>query len=442
MRRAVREYRAPFFTILVFAALSVVAGVYVLGQQRTQLPFTERYEVQFTFTDTAGLVPGLGQPVQVAGVRVGAITKTRVQGGGSLVTVSIDRKELPAVFRDASAVLRPRTALQDLQIDLIPGHPRAGRLPEDQPVEIPRTAVPVKANNILKALDGDTREYFVALMSSLGLGLRDRGGDLRRLYKAIGPTADQVTELSTAVNRRRKELARVVHAFSVLAVAAGERDQELRAAVADGSRTLRAMASQDGALRASLERYPATLSAARRALDDGQDLAVAARPALTRLAPAFQRLPAALRATDRLAATATPALRRGVRPLTRASIPVLGQLPATGRRLNAVTPDLSTTFKVLEHFLNELAYNDGGKSKGFAHWGAWTVHNLLSLQQMGDANSSVIRGTAFTSCSAGLAATDVGAQLLGIPQLSGVVNELGSLAKAVCPGPGDDEGKG
>ena len=433
MKRAIRTYWPSFVTIILFAMLSTALGIYTLAQQRVQLPFKDRYKIHATFTATPGLAPGLGQAANVAGVRVGQITDAKVVDGRSVVTLTIERDQLDHVYRDASATLRPNTPLQDLQIDVVPGHRSAGVMPDGGTIPVSRTDVPVAAGSILKALDSDTRQYFTALLSAVGEGFDGRGDDLRRLYKSIGPTADQVTEFSTAVNRRRQTLAQVVHSLSVLAVAAGDRDKQIGRVVDAGAATLRALAVQDKAIKASIRQLPGTLPEARRSLRATTELSSEIRPTLTALRPSTRKLPKALDAADRLTRVATPSTRSTLRPLVAAAIPTLSPLPVAAGHLSAVTPDLSTTFKLLQYLGNELFYSDGGKSKPYAYWAAWAQHNANTVVGNGDANSQALRGALIFGCSTLLGLTQLNVPQLGVTQLPGVVNDLTKLTPTACP---------
>lgn len=423
MRRAIRAYWIPSTVIVGFAVLSTVLGIYILGQQRFESPFAARYQVRVEFSATPGIAPGLGQPADVAGVPVGEISGAVVHDGRALVTLSIERSELPRVYADATASLVPTTPLDDLEVDLDPGGPPSPVLANDAIISVGQSAVPVPVDSLLDALDGDTRTYLAALISATGYGLAGHGPDLRALFEQIGPTARQVRELAGAFAARRTVLARVVHSLSVLAVAAGARDNAIRQVVAAGSATLQAMARQDSALQASLTLLPGTLADARTALGSGAGFARVLTPTLTALAPAVARLPTALTATGRLASVATPQLRDVVRPLVRAADVSLPPVLAAAPHLNAVAPDLDNAFRVLQYVFDELFYSNGGHSRSYAFYGAWAQHDGNSVLSTGDAQGEVIRSALIVSCS----------ELNEIPNLTGVISGIDALLPSICP---------
>jgi phospholipid/cholesterol/gamma-HCH transport system substrate-binding protein len=421
--RELRKQWGPAAVILAFAALSTALGIYTLGQQRVSSPFTSHYEVRIAFARTPGLAPGLGQPATVAGVHVGEVTGVDLVEGRAVVTLTIDRDQLPRVYADASAALRPNTALGDQEITLRPGRPPATVLGPRDTIDVGATQVPTGPDGLLGALDADTRQYFTALLSAAGAGLHGRGPDLRALLQAIGPTARQTRELSDAVVARRRSAAKVVHSLSVLAVAAGSKDRDIVRAVRGGSATLQAIAAQDAALRRSLQLLPSTLRSARGALAAVTPLGRTLRPALTALRPTTQHLDRTLTAIDALSATATPALRRTIRPLVRAAVPALTQLNVAAPHLNAVTPDLQQAFRVLEYAGNELFYSDGGRARGYPFWLAWAQHNGNSVLSTGDAHGQVVRSALIFSCSG----------FDAVPQLQTLFAGVDRLLPAACP---------
>ena len=62
-------------------------------------------------------------------MRVGDIAEVELENGVAEVTMDIDRKFLP-IYSDATALLRPRTGLQDMFLELDPGTKPAGEFEE------------------------------------------------------------------------------------------------------------------------------------------------------------------------------------------------------------------------------------------------------------------------------------------------------------------------
>ena len=422
MRRAIRTHFQPVAYIVLFAIMSVLAGAYILSQQRLQSPFARHYIVAAEFPNTTGLSPGLGQPANVAGVRVGQIDSATLEHGRSLVRMSIDPAKLRTIYSNATASLHPNTPLEDMQIDISPGGPPAAPLPSGSTIPLARTDVPIQSDAFLNALDADTRDYLTALLSSFGQGLAHRGGDLRRLLRTIGPTSRQVRELSTALAGRRVQLARLVHNLSALSVAAGARDAQIGEVIRAGNTTLGALAGQNAALQSSLAKLPGTLGAARRTLLHTAGFARLLGPTVGALEPATRRLPAALRQGDRLAGVAQPVVHDQLRPLIRTALPVLGDLLPTTQDLTQQTPDLASAFQVLRYVANELVHNQGGGAQSYLFWLAWFAHNGNSAASTQDAHGPILRGFPLLSC----------ASLLAQPSLTPLLTAFTNVTPALC----------
>ncbi len=116
-----RRYGRYFAILMALAIIGTAAGFYILLQQRLPNPFQTFYAVDARFPTVAAVAPGLGEPVNVAGVHVGEITGTSLHGGQGVIHMEIDPHKLPRLFRDAQASLVPNTPLKDMQVNIIPG---------------------------------------------------------------------------------------------------------------------------------------------------------------------------------------------------------------------------------------------------------------------------------------------------------------------------------
>ena len=399
IRRALGRQLRYVVIIVVVAAAAVVASLYILSQERLAAPWAKSYEVQAAFDDLTGVAPGLGLTVNVSGVHVGQIAGVRVEGGRAIATLRIDPDELPHVYRDARATLVPNTPLKDMRIDLAPGSPRTGVLPDGIPIPPARTTSPIDFDEFLAALDTDTRAYLSSLVADLDVGTRGRARDLRELMRSLGPTAEQLRQITGLVAARRDDLSLLVHRLALLTDAAGKHDRELATLVPAADRTLGALATQDGALRASLARLPGTLKLTTGVLARSRRLTRELRPTLRALLPTAQRLPATLRNTRLVFKGGTLLPLRELRRFIAAAQPLTGLVPPTVANVNAQIPPLTDAFRTLNRTTNELAFNPGGDNPGFLYWLSWFAHDANSVFSTGDANGAVVRGLAMGSCS-------------------------------------------
>jgi phospholipid/cholesterol/gamma-HCH transport system substrate-binding protein len=392
-----RTYLRFLVTFIVLGGIGLAATVYLLVQERAPLPFQDVYTIQARFSAADGVVSGLGQPVNVVGVKVGQVIGSRLAGGSAVVTLEIQRSRLPHVYGDASAVLEPITPLNDMQINLDPGGPPSRPLAPGGSITVGQTQSPIPLSDLLSTLDGDTRDYLSSLIASLGQGFGGRGADMRRMLQTMGPTVAQAGRIATALSQRRAALAQLIHNLGVVTDAAS-RDHQLGALVVAGNQTLQGLAAEDVPLRRSLAELPGTLQIARATLVDLRPFADNLGPTTAALLPAVDRLPATLTAVRPFLDVGTAALAHQITPLVVATQPLVAQLGPALRLLTVSTPRLSQVFQVLTYTANELAYNPGGKNQGFLFWTAWAFHNFNSVISVGDAHGGIGRAQVLLNC--------------------------------------------
>jgi phospholipid/cholesterol/gamma-HCH transport system substrate-binding protein len=205
----IRRYGRSLLVLIGLVLIGTVCGFFILLNQRLPNPFQTFFPVNAAFPSAAAVVPGLGEPVNVAGVHVGQITGVSLQGGQGVVHMEIDPSKLPGqrLFRDAHADLVPNTPLMDMQVNISPGSSNAGALPHGATIPIAQTTSPVNADELLSSLDADTRSWFTSLITELNDGTAGRGKDIQALLHTVGPTSAQLRQLGDLLAQRRGELA-------------------------------------------------------------------------------------------------------------------------------------------------------------------------------------------------------------------------------------------
>ena len=386
----------------ILVALMIVGtavGFWILLQQRLPNPFQTVYNVSAVFPTVDAVQPGLGEPVQVAGVRVGEITGTSLQNGLGVIHMAIFPSDLPHLYRNATANLIPNSPLKDMEVDMTPGTPSAGLLPSGGTIGVSQTTSPIDSDDLLDSLDADTRQWFAGLVADLGQGLNGRGQDLRSLLVELGPTATQLREIGDLLAARRHELAALVHNLGVVTQATSVKDAQLQEVVDAGDATVHALASQDVALQQAITRLPGTLDTTRTTLSNLTKLANAVGPTATALIPTARRLPTTLRDAQTLLQGAVLLPLKQIPPFVKVALPLASQLPPLISDLGKATPSLIDSFKVLGAVANEIGYNPGTSNPGFLYWLPWAVHDVNSFLSNQDADGSAWRLLSLLSCS-------------------------------------------
>ena len=414
MMLAIRKHLRDFIAIAVLATIGLGTAYFILNQQRLRIPGLEEspFTLQAEFSDAQGVMPGQGQTVRVAGMRIGDIGKVELRNGRALVTMEIDQEHRDVIHTDATALLRPRTGLKDMFIEVDPGSRSAPVMKKNGLIDVQNTAPDVDADEVLSALDSDTRAYLQLLINGAGKGLRGRGGDLREVLARLGPLHRDLAKVNGAFASRRKELARLIHNYGSSVTELATRDRELSTLVEAQSQALEAWASEDVNVSNAVRLLPSTLRSVESALVRVNELGQELPAGLNGLRPAVRQLHRTNLQVRPFAREAMPILRDQVRPFVRAARPYIRNLRPAARDLADASPDVRQAFHQINRFFNIAAYNPNGREElpdnlaaaeqrdeGLLFWLGWVAHNTNSLFSTGDASGPFRRISATASCS-------------------------------------------
>lgn len=428
MRTAIRKHARDFAFVIGLVLVALLVGGYILSNQRFYLPKwvpglgSDFVDYKAQFSTAQSVTPGQGQTVQVAGVDVGDITKVELVDGRAVVTMKIRRKYTP-IYKDATALLRPKTGLNDMVIELDPGSTTAGSAPAGWTVPVDQTLPNVNFDEILSSLDTDTRSYLQLLLGGAGEAVGGQGKALSASLKRFEPTGRYLAKLNGALALRERYIRRSIHNFRLLSQALGDKDDDLAALVDSSNRVFTAFANQDANLRAALQELPGALDATNTTLAKVDQLGKVLGPTLGALRPGARALGPSLVQTRPFLEQTTPIIQNQLRPFARAALPVVKVLRPAARDLSVVTPKLTTTVQILNYLLNELAYNPPGKEEGYLFWASWASHAGATVFSTQDAHGPIRHGLVLASCST----------LQVLHQLSGPVPQLGTLGSLLNP---------
>ena len=395
MRKRWREMAAVFGLIVLAFAVTV----YILNAQSFRFPLVEK-SPKHIFVDlenAQAVEPGQGQTVRVAGVEVGRIGGVELQNGVAVVNVELNHDYENLIRQDATALLRPKTVLKDMFLEVSPGTGKV--LEAGGHIPVANTLPDVDPDEIYAALDSDTRPYLKLLVSGAGKGLAGRGQDLREVFRRFEPVHRDLARVARATARRRVALKRLIHRYGVLLAEVGRRPDELRRVVSASHAVFDSVAPESQSISTSVARLPGSLTATERALSEVRTFAPALRSTLESLREPIRKLPAANAALTPFFKDTTPVIRDQIRPFVRTARPFTDDLRLAARDLSKATPDLDTSLKETNRFFNIGAFNPGGaesldglsvpqqraRSEGLLYWLAWTAQNGVSLFNTADA---------------------------------------------------------
>ena len=412
MRRR-RRNRSPLAVGLV--ALVIILVAVFLGFTK-DIPFTHGFRVKATFESANSL--RLNSPVRIAGVAVGKVKKVEPKEGTnqSVVTLELKQTGLP-IHEDATAKIRPRIFLEgNFFVDLHPGTPSSPKLSDGDVIKVTRTATPVQLDEVLTALQGDTRQDLRDLLDGLAQGLNskpsaadDRNADpsargqtaaesFNDAYKdspgALKGTA-QVNEALLGTEPDR-DVARLLSGTAKTTGALIRHETQLKDLITNFNTTMAAFASEEGNLRTSIRLLAPTLVNANAALASLNRAFPPTRAFARDILPGVRETPATIEASfpwiaqarklmsqpelRGLAKDAAPATR-DLAQLTNASLTLLPQIDRTA--LCARDTVLPTGDVVIHDQFDTHTAN----YKEF--W--WTMVGLAGESQNFDGNGSMVR---------------------------------------------------
>lgn len=441
MRTAARKYRRQVVAMLALMLVAVLVGTYILSHQRLSLPGwlplvgPTRFTLNAEFPTAQAVTPGQGQTVDVSGVQVGHVTHVGLRDGRAVVSMRIDQR-FAQIYSDATVLLRPKTGLKDMVVELDPGSPSRGRrLESGATLPISQGLPDVNLDEILAGLDGDTRNYLSLLIGGAGQGLADNGPALADTFRRFTPTARDLQRAARMVGQRRARLARLIHNFRLLTGELASRQRQLTEFVSSSSAVFGHVARQNASLDRSLALLPGALRTTDQALLKADRLARTLGSTLSELRPGARALGPSLRQVQPFLRRSTPIFRRQLRPFARDAQPTVRVLVPAARDLAAATPGLTGLVRVVNAIVNELSYQprrQGRGREGYLFYLAWANHDTNSLFTGQDAYGPVRRGIVLMSCDK----LSVLNSLLraGNPTLSLLIGLLNSPSSAqVCP---------
>jgi phospholipid/cholesterol/gamma-HCH transport system substrate-binding protein len=401
MKRAIKNHLADFIAILVLIVLAIVVTGYILHNEGLRFPLIQSSEftINAQFSNAQAVTPGQGQSVRVSGVQVGVLSGVTVKNGYAIVKMSVDPKYRHLIHTDATAVLRPKTGLQDMFVELSPGTAGAPIAKPGYTIPLPQTDPEVNVDEILSSVDADTRQYLDLLVNGAGAGLKGQGNNLAGVLNRFQPTHQDLARLNSAVAVRGRDLQQLVNSLRRLNDALVAKQTQITQLVDSSSSVFGALASEDGNISRAVADLPSTLHQTTTTLAKVQTFAQQLGPTATKLLPAAQALPAANAALAALAKPSAPIIQNQIRPFVVAARPVVRDLRPASNNLAKATPNLSNTFAVVNHFLNLVGYNPGGDQHGYLWWLAWLGHIGRTLFAVQDGNGDYRQAFAQLSCS-------------------------------------------
>ncbi len=402
--RQARGHRKDTIAIFVLGIAGIVMMLGIFTQQKASLPswlplVGEEFDhITAEFSTAQAVTPGQGQSVDIAGVQVGKVTAVDLEDGHAVVGMDIEPKYMELFHPDASFLLRPKTGLNDMVVEVEPGTEK-GHIKAGANFTLQQTEPNTNLDAFLGSLDADTRQYLQLLVAGGAQGIGGQSNRLSNALRRFEPFVHYTGKLNKAIAARHVALARVIHDFGQLTGELAQHDSEVRRFVTSSDKALGNFANQQASIQAALREFPSTLRAANAGLAASDRFSKVAYPSLTKLIPQAQALTPAFKASEKLFSQTTVPIRDQIRPFVREVRPVLNHAAEASEPFEKTVRNFGNSLGGFNSFLNELAYQPPGRKESALFYLPWLNHDFNTAFNLQDGAGPILRGTLLVSCT-------------------------------------------
>jgi phospholipid/cholesterol/gamma-HCH transport system substrate-binding protein len=378
------------------------------------VPFKHGFRLNAVFASALNIHPK--SPVRIAGVDVGQVSSIKRQGKAGVVTMEIKGGGLP-IHTDATAKIRPRIFLEgNWFIELQPGSPSAGSFSSGGTIPVTHTADPVQLDQVLDALNTDTRANLQTFLIEYGAGITGKATpaeDAEQEPEVRGLNAAQA--LNRAYHRGPSSLrggavidqaltGTEAHDLSTLIASIGKvtsalnvHEQQLGELIGNFNTFFAAFAAQSVPLRTTVAELPATLAGVNRGLASLDASFGPTRTFAHDILPGVRATPstvtAALPWIEQVQASLAPSELGGVAKGLAAAIPSLAKLEGEQTPVFQQTDLFNKCLTGLIYPAGNTRLQDGAATSGVENYKEfwYALVGLAGIGQSFDGNGPVTK---------------------------------------------------
>jgi phospholipid/cholesterol/gamma-HCH transport system substrate-binding protein len=402
--RQSRGHRKDTIAIIVLAIAGIAMMLGIFTQQKASLPawlpvVGEEFDhVTAEFSTAQAVTAGQGQSVNIAGIEIGKVSSVELEEGHAVVGMQIEPKYMELIHPNAEFLLRPKTNLNDMTVEIDPGTGK-DHIEDGAHFTLGQTEPNTNLDAFLSTLDADTRQYIQLLVAGGAQGIGGRGKQLSNAFRRFQPFVHYTAKLNKAIASRRVALAQVITNFGELTTELGRNESAIKRFVTSSRAALGNFANEQESIQTAFEEFPSALRAARGGLASSNRFSQVAYPTLIRLIPQAQALTPAFRATERLFSQTTAPIRDQIRPFTRQVRPVLTHGAEAAKPFEQTVKNFGNSLGGFNSFLNELSYDPKGSAESHLFYLPWLNHNFNSAFSLQDAGGPILRSVTLISCT-------------------------------------------
>jgi ABC-type transporter Mla subunit MlaD len=291
----------------------VVLAILVWFGFTKHVPFTHGFRLNAVFPTAVNISPNT--VVREAGVNVGKVTSIQRLGNAGEVRMEISNAGLP-IHRDATLKIRPRLFLEgNWFVEVQPGSPPAPRLHSGATIPITQTAVPVQLDQVLAALNSDTRANLQEFLIEYGRALSAKptpaenaeqdpevrglsGAEALNRAASHGPSALRGTAIVNQAlgGTHERDLSTQVASINRITAALDVHSQALAELITNFNTFFESFAAQSSSLRRTVAQLPGTLRTATHSFRELEAAYPAIRSFSEAITPGVEQTPATISA--------------------------------------------------------------------------------------------------------------------------------------------------
>jgi phospholipid/cholesterol/gamma-HCH transport system substrate-binding protein len=311
--RIPRKDRSGANPVVVAVVAIVLAAILIFLGFTKDIPFTEGFRVKAVFQSAVSIRES--SPVRVAGVDVGEVKSVKRFEGTDMaeVEMEIQDKGLP-IHKDATLKIRPRIFLEgNFFVDLSPGTPGSPAIGDGDTIQASQTSTPVQLDELLTALQTDTREDLQVLLKEYGRALNgppeasDEGADpdargqtaaesVNDSFDDAGPALRGASILNEAfLGEEERDVSRLIAGLQRVTAALGRNETVLQDFVVNFNRTMAIFGDEKANVSATIRELPEltrradrTFAALNRAFPSTRAFAREILPGVRETAPTIE----------------------------------------------------------------------------------------------------------------------------------------------------------
>jgi len=264
---------SPVRFAIVFLVIVAVAIYFGFTKH---LPFKHGYRLNAQFASALNIKGK--SPVRIAGVNVGKVTAVKRDGSTALVSMEIEGRGLP-IHSDATVKIRPRIFLEgNWFVELQPGSPSAKTLSSGSTLPSTQSSDPVQIDQVLDALNTDTRQNLQDFLIGYGNGLvrkpsaadnAEQDREVRGISAAealnktysIAPSAERGGAIVNQAigGTETHDLSKLVQSVGKVTSALNVHEQQLGELIGNFNSFFHSFAAQSSSLRSAVAVLPSSL---------------------------------------------------------------------------------------------------------------------------------------------------------------------------------------